>query len=337
MGTKRRKPRDNRLADRYRNGEFDPERVFEKDDDQSQQFNARNKNAEQNKIVATAAMRADAAAAAPVNPAVRAGAVTLVYSLYCDVTGDDGVLYLCTVRKTLNKLTAGGIVVGDKIEFLPTGNIDESGRIEGVVERVLPRSTILTRADSFNGKKPQPIVANADQMLICASVRHPAVKWGIVDRMLVAARSGGLTPIVNLNKIDLLKVEGEDEPEVDADEAMDHYLSMGIQVLKSSVDLNVGIDELREMLTGRVTVLAGHSGVGKSSLIRAVQPSIDIRVGEVSEFTERETLRAGRRRSRRRHARRQAVRPVEHHRRFAGAVFSGCGSRHRAGVAAGEF
>ena len=122
-------------------------------------------------------------------------------------------------------------------------------------------------------------------MLIVASVRHPAVKWGIVDRMLVAARSGGLVPIIDLNKIDLLQTEGEPEPEVDADEAMDHYLSMGIQVLKSSVDLNVGIDELRDMLTGRVTVLAGHSGVGKSSLIRAVQPSIDIRVGEVSEFT----------------------------------------------------
>ena len=127
MGTKRRKPRDNRLADRYRNGEFDPERVFEKDDDRSQQFSARSKHAEQNKIVATQAMRADAAALAPVNPAVRTGAVTLVYSLYCDVTGDDGVLYLCTTRKTLNKLTAGGIVVGDRIDFLPTGNIDESG------------------------------------------------------------------------------------------------------------------------------------------------------------------------------------------------------------------
>jgi ribosome biogenesis GTPase len=285
MGSKRRKPRDNQLADRYRNGDFDPERVFEKDDIQSEQYSNRTKHAEQNKIVATQAMRAGVAASAPVNPAVRAGAVTLVYSLYCDVTGDDGIFYLCTTRKTLNKLTAGGIVVGDRIEFLPTGNVDESGRTEGVVERVLPRSTILTRADSFKGRTQQPIVANADQMLIVASVRHPAVKWGLVDRMIVAARSGGLVPIVNLNKVDLLAVEGEETPEVDADEALDHYLSLGIQTLRSSVDHNVGIDELRDLLTGKVTVLAGHSGVGKSSLIRAVQPSIDIRVGEVSEFT----------------------------------------------------
>ena len=69
---------------------------------------------------------------------------------------------------------------------------------------MLPRQTVLTRADSFKGMTQHPIVANAEQMLIVASLRQPRVKWGLIDRMIVAAKSGGLKPVVCLNKMDLL-------------------------------------------------------------------------------------------------------------------------------------
>src|SRR5205085_52388 len=73
----------------------------------------------------------------------------------------------------------------------------------GVIEQILPRETLLTRADSFKGVAQHAIVANAQQMLIVVSLRQPNVKWGLVDRMIVAAQSGKLVPIVCRNKIDL--------------------------------------------------------------------------------------------------------------------------------------
>jgi ribosome biogenesis GTPase / thiamine phosphate phosphatase len=153
-----------------------------------------------------------------------------------------------------------------------------------VIEQVLPRETILTRADSFKGIGQHPIVANADQMLIVVSLINPAVKWGLVDRMLIAAQSGKLKPVIALNKIDLAS-EVDEATLAQANAALDHYAKLGASVLRTSVDSNIGLDELREALKDRATVLAGHSGVGKSSLINAIQPHLDLRVGEVSGYT----------------------------------------------------
>jgi ribosome biogenesis GTPase len=154
---------------------------------------------------------------------------------------------------------------------------------------------VLTRADSFKQKRPHPIVANAQQVLIVASVSHPRPKWGLIDRMIVAARAGGLAPIICLNKVDLLEASaGDKEDTDDADDehvlphrALRHYATMDIATVQTSIETRVGIDELRALLRDHETVLAGHSGVGKSSLLTAVQPSLDIRVGEVSVYTEK--------------------------------------------------
>jgi ribosome biogenesis GTPase / thiamine phosphate phosphatase len=150
---------------------------------------------------------------------------------------------------------------------------------------MLPRQTVLTRADSFKQKSEHPIVANAAQMLIVVAVRQPRPKWGLVDRMTVAARAGGLLPIICLNKIDLPEEGAEDLVAARANIA--HYQSMGIDALETSVIAGLGIAELSAKLRGRVTVLAGHSGAGKSSLISAVQPGLDIRVAEVSAITDK--------------------------------------------------
>jgi len=156
---------------------------------------------------------------------------------------------------------------------------------EGVIEQALSRATILTRADSFKGLGQHPIVANAQQMLIVASLRQPGVKWGLIDRMIIAAQGGKLVPIVCLNKMDLGDVGAEDSTHAEA--ALAHYDRLGILTLRTSIESSVGLDELRALLHGRETVLAGHSGVGKSSLIRAVQPGLDIRVGEISRYNDK--------------------------------------------------
>jgi len=283
MSERRRKkgPREKDLTSRYLSGHLDEDRI-----DATQRFTDRSKHAEKNKILRTAAMRADEASGAEID-ALPVGQVVQVYSLFADVE-HDGAIHLCVVRKTLNRVTESGIVVGDRVRFRVTGSTDESGRPEGVVEQVLPRETILTRADSFKARVSHPIVANAEQMLIVVSLVHPRVKWGLVDRMLIAAQAGGLAPLLCLNKVDLAESDPEGRKALGpAEEVLAHYGSMGIASLRTSADQNVGIEALRERLRGRVTVLAGHSGVGKSSLIRAVQPNLDLRVAEVSNITQK--------------------------------------------------
>jgi ribosome biogenesis GTPase len=106
--------------------------------------------------------------------------------------------------------------------------------------------------------------------------------------MLIAAQSGKLEPIICLNKIDLERLPaGEEGPDPleDADAILAHYATLGATTLKTSADQNIGLDALRDLLKNHTTVLAGHSGVGKSSLIRALQPDLDIRVGEISAYT----------------------------------------------------
>ena len=269
-------------------GGMDEDRV-----DQQERFTPRSKSAEQNKILKTAMMRAaEELASGDVN-VLPVGEVIQVFSLYSEVEYGK-VPYLCVVRKTLSKISDTSMVVGDRVRFrhvadteltreAPPGTPPPTVRVkEAVIEQILPRETVLTRADSFKGNVQHPIVANAEQMLIVASLREPNIKWGLIDRMLVAARSGGLRPIVCLNKIDLAKKPDELEA---AREVLAHYRTLDVGTLETSVEGGVGLDELRGVLRDRTTVLAGHSGVGKSSLARAIQPSLDLRVGAISGYT----------------------------------------------------
>jgi ribosome biogenesis GTPase / thiamine phosphate phosphatase len=283
MGSKRRKPRttSNSLTEQYGFGEFDDAGLDETDVPSSQRFSDRNKHAQQNKTLHTTQMRA-AEAAAQVDPeTLPVGQVRQVYSRFCEVE-HDGRMLLCVVRKTLNKVSASQLVVGDLVRFREGGTKDESGRPEAVIEQVLPRQTVLTRADSFRQTVQHPIVANAEQMLIVASVSSPRPKWGLIDRMIVAARSGGLTPIICLNKIDLPR-----DGKIDPLEAVAYYRSIGLATVSTSVEKLTGIAELREILKDHTTVLAGHSGVGKSSLISAIEPGLDIRIGAISNFNDK--------------------------------------------------
>jgi len=294
-GKPKKNPREKDLTSRYLSGGLDEDRV-----DQSQRFSARNKGAERDKMTKTALMRAGEQSGADIDQ-LPAGQVVQVHSLFSHVQYD-GVTYLCVVRRTLTKVSDAYIVVGDRVRFRDTSTRDDSGAVvgnpEGVIEQVLPRETILTRADSFKGNTQHPIVANASQMLIVASLRLPRVKWGLVDRMIVAARSGKLQPIVCLNKMDLAVApvgeagDTSDQAPVakdaaEAREVLAYYRSQDVTTLETSVELSMGLTELRDVLRDKETVLAGHSGVGKSSLIRSIQPHLDLRVGEVSHYTDK--------------------------------------------------
>ncbi|MBV8780241.1 MAG: ribosome small subunit-dependent GTPase A [Phycisphaerae bacterium] len=269
MGTPKKPPRAKDVTADYLAGHLDDDRL-----DNQQRFTQRAKYHQANKTLRTSQMRAEMPSNLEQLPI---GQVTQVFSLYCEVESD-GASYLCVVRKTVNKISESAVVVGDRVRF-------RAGDPEGVIEQVLPRATVLTRADSFKGIEQHPIVANAEQMLIVAALHRPRTKWGLIDRMLIAAQAGGLVPAVCLNKLDL--VEADDREWIFAREALSHYRSMGVHTIESSVPQETGIDEINQWLDGRTTVLAGHSGVGKSSLIRRLLPNLDIKIGEVSEQTEK--------------------------------------------------
>ncbi len=248
------------------------------DDDSSgqrQQFNRRSKFNQQMKTERTAVRRLESQAAdidlLPI------GRVIQVFSLFSEVR-HELLTRLCVVRKTLHKVSDTSVVVGDMVRFRLSPQLNDAGQPDAVIEQIEPRNTVLTRADSFKAQQNHPIVANAEQMLIVAAVVMPEVKWGLIDRMLIAARSGGLVPILVLNKVDL----APPAELADAREKLSHYRSLGIACIETSVTQGTGLDTLRAALHEKTTVLAGHSGVGKSSLARAVDSTLDLKVGEIS-------------------------------------------------------
>jgi ribosome biogenesis GTPase len=183
---------------------------------------------------------------------------------------------LCAVRGSLTATRTGYtniVAVGDQVWVSP----GQAGH--GVIERVLPRRTVLARPDPHNDDLSQVIVSNVDQVLIVSSWEEPPLWLELIDRYLIAAQEGNLEPLICLNKIDLA---GD---EFDYREEMRVYEELGHTVLYTSVETGEGIDELRAHLAGRSTVLAGLSGTGKSSLLMAVQQDLELRVSDVSDYS----------------------------------------------------
>jgi ribosome biogenesis GTPase len=150
------------------------------------------------------------------------------------------------------------------------------GQDSGIVEQVLPRRSALVRPDVFHSHLQQVIVANAEQLLVVGAWREPALWPELVDRCLIAGQRYGLTPLLCLNKVDLA-----DDGRA-CSEAVAPYQRVGYRVVLASALTGEGIAELRDVLRGHTTALTGLSGVGKSSLLAAVQPGLQLRTAEVS-------------------------------------------------------
>lgn len=209
-------------------------------------------------------------------PADGAGAQGIVLEVSTGLCRVDvhGRQVLCSLRGSLGAVETGFtnvVAVGDQVY------VEEANGAQGVVTGVLPRRSVLVRPDVFQSHLQQVIVANADQLLIVASWREPPIWLELIDRYLIAAERNALTPVICVNKVDLA-----DNTEACRLESQP-YLRLGHPVLFTSATRGDGVDDLRQRLRDRTTVLAGLSGVGKSSLLQAVQPGLRLRTSEVSE------------------------------------------------------
>ncbi len=178
------------------------------------------------------------------------------------------------VRQLLRSLTTDDrsiVTTGDHVWLRPG-----SGE-EGLIERVEPRHGVLTRAS--RGRK-HILVANVDQVVIVMSLVEPTLKPHLIDRYLASAEQGGIQAVVCLNKADLID-PAEYQPIVG------FYSQLGVPALLTSAATGVGIDRLKGYLRSRQTVFSGQSGVGKSSLLNAIQPGLGLRVREVSDVNQK--------------------------------------------------
>jgi len=197
------------------------------------------------------------------------GTVITVLRGACDVVSGERLTRLRLTGTNARKEHT--LAVGDLVRFDPA---------KGALVEVLPRRTQLARLRSFGKPRPQVIAANADRLAIVASVASPPFRSGAVDRFLLAAHAGGLAALLVVNKLDLLPPHAQLPDEVRAYDGIAPLVAV-------SAATGLGLDALRAALAVGTTVLAGHSGVGKSSLVNALEPELRLETGEISAKWDR--------------------------------------------------
>ncbi len=183
------------------------------------------------------------------------------------VEGENGEIYRCATRRNLPRT-----VCGDRVVW------QASNPREGVITGVMERHTTLVRPD--NNNRIRPVAANLDQIIIVIACR-PSFDYGMLDRYLLAAELIGATPVVVMNKSDLLDVQSRSKLE----RRLGTYMEIGYSLLFISTRTTDGLKELHRQLKSHTSILVGQSGVGKSSLVQALLPDLDIRIGALSRVT----------------------------------------------------
>ena len=169
------------------------------------------------------------------------------------------------------------VAVGDRVRCSVGEQLDETH--PAVITEVLPRRNYLIRRSTNLSRQSHVIAANLDQVLVTVSLYFPEIKLPFLDRILVTCEVYGIPAVILLNKIDMY---GSEVPE-QVGEFVRIYNRAGYEVIQTSAVTGEGVDRVRGLCRGRLSLLTGESGVGKSSLIKAVDPSLNPRTGLISE------------------------------------------------------
>jgi len=194
--------------------------------------------------------------------------------LLVEVAGEN---WQCEVRGRLkggNRVASSPVVVGDRVAVLPTGE-----KI-GVIESVEPRVSQFSRGASGSRPFEQIVAANLDQLLVVVSILEPSPRPGFIDRAVVMGLRGKMEPVICINKVDL-----------DAEGARfslgEIYRGLGYTVAYTSAETGEGVEEMGQLLRGRVSAVVGQSGVGKSSLLNRIEPGWAIKTQELMRQHDR--------------------------------------------------
>jgi len=167
------------------------------------------------------------------------------------------------------------VTVGDKINYEMEPNSEN-----GVIFSIEPRKNYIIRKSSNLSKQTHIIASNIDQAILMVTIAFPTTSLGFIDRFLVTAEAYHIPTTIIFNKVDLC-TNGLEEV---LQETIDLYhKKVGYNYIKTSVNDKIGLDEVKELLQNKTTLVAGHSGVGKSSLLNAIEPNLNLRTGIISK------------------------------------------------------
>jgi len=169
------------------------------------------------------------------------------------------------------------IAVGDHVEI--TINDDETGTIETIETR----ENYITRQATHGKRGEQILVSNLDQACVVQSIKKPRLKEGFIDRLLVTCEAYEVKPVIIINKMDLAKQGGKDF----ADELQELYSGLGYAILQTSIEDEDSLEKLKDLLKDKTSAFIGPSGVGKTSLINAIDPNYALKTGEISDFSNK--------------------------------------------------
>jgi len=199
-----------------------------------------------------------------------------------DVRTEEGEIIQCRLKgkfKIKGLKVTNPIAVGDNVIFEPEDEV----RNTGIIVEILPRENYIIRKSVHKTGHGHLLASNIDQAVLIVTLTFPRTSLGFIDRFLVAAESFRIPTVIIFNKLDLL----EEEQVQYQKELKDLYESLGYPCLMTSATNEIGIEAFREILSHKVSLISGHSGVGKSTLINKISPTLNLPTSNVSTFANK--------------------------------------------------